>query len=139
MKTIFLFLSFFIVGLVSSQVIRVKVFEVIEHYEYDTTGVVGAINSMTDVTGINDTDCEYIFDLNSNQVKYYVKGILKDELEFGFENVNSTYIITLASPNDNTGFVLNADIINESFDYFSVYSDSYRILKAKKFDFVKSL
>lgn len=139
MKSILFIITLFVINFVSSQVIRVKVFEVIEHYEYDTTGVISAINSMTDVTGINDTDCEYIFDLNSNQVKYYVKGILKDELEFGFENVNSTYIITLASPNDDTGFVLNADIINESFDYFSVYSDSYRILKAKKFDFVKSL
>ena len=139
MKTLFFLLFTFVVNFIDSQVIRVKVFEVIEHYEYDTTGVISAINSMTDVTGINDTDCEYIFDLNSNKVKYYVKGILKDELEFGVENVNSTYIITLASPNDDTGFVLNTNIVNESFDYFSVYSDSYKILKAKKFDFVKSL
>ena len=139
MKTILLFLSIFILNFVSSQVIRVRVFEVIEHYEYDTIGVISAINTMTDVTGTNDTDCEYIFDLNTKQVRYYVKGVLEDELEFVFENVNSVYIITLTSPNDDTGFVLNTNIVNESFDYFSVYSDSYKILKAKKFDFVKSL
>lgn len=139
MKTILLFLSIFILNFVSSQVIRVRVFEVIEHYEYDTIGVISAINTMTDVTGTNDTDCEYVFDLNTKQVRYYVKGVLEDELEFVFENVNSVYIITLTSPNDDTGFVLNTNIVNESFDYFSVYSDSYKILKAKKFDFVKSL
>jgi hypothetical protein len=137
MKSILFIITLFVINVINSQTIRVKVYEVIEHYEYDTTGVIGAINTMTDVTGINDTDCEYIFDLNTKQVSYYVKGVLEDELEFVFENVNSTYIITLTSPNDDTGFVLNTDIVNESFDYFTVYSDSYKIFKAKKFDFVK--
>jgi hypothetical protein len=139
MKSILFIITLFVTNFVNSQVIRVKVYEVLEHYEYDTSGVVGAVNTMSGTPEIITVDCEYIFDFNIKQVRYYVKGVLKDEIEFVFENVNSVSIITLTSPNDDTGFVLNADIVNESFDHFTVYSDSYRIFKAKKFYFVKSL
>lgn len=138
MKTIFLFLSFFIVGLVSSQVIRVKVFEVIEHYEYDTTGVVGAINTMSGTPEINVVDCEYIFDIQNRELKFYVNGILTDEVEFTFENINSLFVIQLINPSEGVGFVLNTDIQNESLSWFYGNNDFYKIYKSTNFNFIKS-
>lgn len=138
MKTLFFLLFTFVVNFIDSQVIRVKVYEVLEHYEYDTSGVVGAINTMSGSPEINVVDCEYIFDIQNRELKFYVNGILTDEVEFTFENINSLFVIQLINPSEGVGFVLNTDIQNESLSWFYVNNDFYKIYKSTNFNFIKS-
>jgi hypothetical protein len=138
MKSILFIITLFVTNFVNSQVIRVKVYEVLEHYEYDTSGVVGAVNTMSGTPEINVVDCEYIFDIQNREVKFYVNGILTDEVEFTFENNNSLFVIQLINPSEGVGFVLNTDTQNESLSWFYGNNDFYKIYKSTIFNFIKS-
>jgi hypothetical protein len=138
MKSILFIITLFVINFVNSQVIRVKVYEVLEHYEYDTSGVVGAVNTMSGTPEINVVDCEYIFDIQNREVKFYVNGILTDEVEFTFENNNSLFVIQLINPSEGVGFVLNTDTQNESLSWFYGNNDFYKIYKSTNFNFIKS-
>jgi hypothetical protein len=138
MKSILFIITLFVTNFVNSQVIRVKVYEVLEHYEYDTSGVVGAVNTMSGTPEINVVDCEYIFDIQNREVKFYVNGILTNEVEFTFENNNSLFVIQLINPSEGVGFVLNTDTQNESLSWFYGNNDFYKIYKSTIFNFIKS-
>jgi hypothetical protein len=138
MKSILFIITLFVINFVNSQVIRVKVYEVLEHYEYDTSGVVGAVNTMSGTPEINVVDCEYIFDIQNREVKFYVNGILTNEVEFTFENNNSLFVIQLINPSEGVGFVLNTDTQNESLSWFYGNNDFYKIYKSTIFNFIKS-
>lgn len=138
MKTLIFLLFTLFVNVIFSQIIRVKVFEVIEHYEYDTSGVISAINNISGETEITVVDCEYIFDIQNRELKFYVNGILTDEFEFTFENNNSLFIIQLINPSEGVGFVLNTDIQNESLSWFYGTNNFYKIYKSTNFTFIKS-
>jgi hypothetical protein len=138
MKTIFFIISLFIVNLINSQIIRIKVYETIEFTTYDTLGILSAVSKINGEFNSKQTNCEYVIDLTNNTDMFFRNGILETEADITFINEGSLFIINFLYEGIDIGVIINTDISNESFDWFSKNGDFYDISKAAKFEIIKS-
>ncbi len=138
MKTIFFIISLFIVNLINSQIIRIKVYETIEFTTYDTLGILSAASKINNEFNLKQTNCEYVINLTNNTDMFFRNGILETEADITFINEGSLYIINFLYEGIDIGVIINTDLSNESFDWFSKNGDLFDISKATKFEIIKS-
>lgn len=138
MKTIFFIIALFVVTLVNSQVLRIRVYETVEYVNYDTVGVLSATSNIVEPVNINRGNCEYVIDLTNKTDKFFRDGILETEADISFVNEGSLFIINFLYEGFDVGVVINTDIQNETFDWFSKTGDFYDIAKATNFEIIKS-
>ncbi|MFM7682714.1 MAG: hypothetical protein ACKO7P_08210 [Bacteroidota bacterium] len=137
MKLFLIGIALFIIGGLNSQVIRIKVYQALEYSEFDTLGVLNAIQNVSDETSIIESNCEYVMDLNNKWSKFYRNGVLDTESELTFQNEGSLYAVNFLYEGFDVGVVFNLDSKNETFDWFSRTGDYYLISKGLKFEIVK--
>lgn len=137
MKLFLIGIALFIIGGLNSQVIRIKVYQALEYSEFDTLGVLNAIQNVSDETSIIEANCEYVMDLNNKWSKFYLNGVLDTESELTFQNEGSLYAVNFLYEGFDVGVVFNLDSKNETFDWFSRTGDYYLISKGLKFEIVK--
>lgn len=138
MKAIFFIIALFVVTLVNSQVLRIRVYETVEYVNYDTVGVLSATSNIVEPVNINRGNCEYVIDLTNKTDKFFRDGILETEADISFVNEGSLFIINFLYEGFDVGVVINTDIQNETFDWFSKTGDFYDIAKATNFEIIKS-
>jgi hypothetical protein len=138
MKAIFFIIALFTVIFVNSQVLRIKVYETVEYVNHDTIGVLSATSSILEPVNINRGNCEYVIDLTNKTDKFFRDGVLETEADITFVNDGSLFIINFLYEGFDVGVVINTDIQNETFDWFSKTGDFYDIAKATNFEIIKS-
>ena len=138
MKTIFFIVVLFVVTLVNSQILRIRVYETVEYVNYNPIGVLTATSTVTEPVNINQGNCEYVIDLTNKTDKFFRDGVLEAETDISFVNEGSLFIINFLYEGLDVGVVVNTDIKDETFDWFSKSGDFYDIAKATNFEIVKS-
>jgi hypothetical protein len=138
MKNLFFVIAMFFVGTINSQVLRIKVYEIVQYINYDTVGVLSATSSMREIINIKRVNCEYVIDLTNKTDKFFRNGVLESEADITFVNDGSLFIINFLYEGFDVGVVINTDIQNETFDWFSKIGNFYDISKATDFEIVKS-
>lgn len=137
MKKICLFISLFFVNIVYSQVIKIKVYETIEYSNYDTTGIFNVISNVLDPATYNYGNCEYVIDLTNKRDLFYRDGVLESESDISYVINGSLCVVNFLYDGYDVGVIINLDIKNETFDWFSRTGDYYEISKATKFEIIK--
>jgi len=138
MKSIFFVIFLFIFNFVNSQVIRIKLYETLEFMNYDTLGVLSAVSKITDPFNVKKVNCEYVIDLTNKTDMFFRDGVLESEANISFINEGTLFIINFLYDDFDVGVVINTDIKNETFFWFSKSGDFYDISKATNFEFIKS-
>jgi hypothetical protein len=138
MKSILFIITLFVINVINSQTIRVKVYESIEYSEYDTTGVFSVISKISEPSNIvNRVNCEYVLNLTNKSLEFYRGNVLETETNFEFTNDNDLYIFDVHFDTNNIGLIINIDPRNETFDWYSKTGDYYEISKGLKFEIIK--
>ena len=69
---------------------------------------------------------------------FFRDGVLETEANISFINEGTLFIINFLYDDFDVGVVINTDIKNETFVWFSKSGDFYDISKATNFEFIKS-
>jgi hypothetical protein len=136
MKTILLTLSLFFVNLVSSQVIKIQVSEVMDTYGYDTS----VTNFLKDTTLIFETrkvNGVYNIDLTHKTFIHIKDNVVESEGEISFECKNGVISVNFLFDGYNIWMVINTDIYNEQVTWFSVSNNFIDLTKFTGFIIVK--
>jgi hypothetical protein len=139
MKPLFLItVTMLVAGYVGSQTLRIRVYESIEYSVFDSIDVFSAISNVFEATNLKQVDCEYFIDLDHNRSAFYRDGVLESELDITIKNQGYIYIVGLMVEGFDGGFIINTDIQNETFNWYSRVGDYYDISKAINFEIVKA-
>jgi len=136
MKTIFLTLSLFFVNLVSSQVIKIQVSEVMDTYGYDTsvTNFLKDTNLIFETREVNGT---YDIDLTHKTFIHIKDNVVESEGAISFECKNGIISVNFLFDGYNIWMVINTDIYNEQVTWFSVSNNFIDLTKFTRFIIVK--
>ncbi len=139
MKTIIFVSLLFFVSCVHSQILRVKVYETIQYSNYDSVSVMSAISTVVEPVFIKRGNCEYVMDLTKKTGMFFINGVLDNEFDISYVNSGSLFIVNFLFEGFDLGAIINTDILNESFNWYSKYdNDTYEIAKGTNFEIVKS-
>lgn len=139
MKSILFIITLFVINFVNSQTIRVKVYETVEYFKYDTSGILNAITTTYEPTNFKYGDCEYVIDLTNNKDDFYRNGVLEAQSDITYINYGDLYIVNFLYDGFDVGVVISLDPRNETFDWFSRTGDYYEISKGLRFEIIKGL
>lgn len=137
MKTILIILSLFFVNLVSSQVIKIQVSEVMDTYGYDTsvTNFLKDTNLIFETRKVNGT---YDIDLTDKTFIHIKDNVVESEGEITFEIKNGIILVNFLVGGSNFGLLINPDINNEQVTWFSISNNFIEVTKFTNFLIVKS-
>ena len=137
MKTILIILSLFFVNLVSSQVIKIQVSEVIDTYGYDTsvTNFLKDTNLIFETRKVNGT---YDIDLTDKTFIHIKDNVVESEGEITFEIKNGIILVNFLVGGSNFGLLINPDINNEQVTWFSISNNFIEVTRFTNFLIVKS-
>ena len=77
-------------------------------------------------------------DLTKNTGLFFRNGVLELEFKISFVNIGKLFFIKCFIEDYDLGVIVNTDIENETFDWWSKSEDLYEISKATNFEIVKS-
>lgn len=117
MKTLFLSLSLFFVNFFNSQVIKIKVSEVMDSYGHDTS-VLNVINNDSLIYEHRKVNSFYDIDLTNNRFFIIKSNDVKVEGDISFDVKDGIYIINFLVDGHTTGLVVNLN--NEQVSWFSI-------------------
>lgn len=136
MKTIFLTLSLFFVNLISSQVIKIQVSEVMDTYGYDTsvTNFLKDTNLIFETREVNGT---YDIDLTHKTFIHIKDNVVESEGEITFDDKDGIILVKFLVGESNFGLLINPDINNEQVTWFSISDNFIEVTKFTNFLIVK--
>ena len=117
MKTFFLTLSLFFVNFFNSQVIKIKVSEVMDSYGHDTS-VLNVINNDSLIYEHRKVNSFYDIDLTNNRFFIIKSDGIEVEGDITFDVKYGIYIIYFLVDGSTTGLVVNLN--NEQVSWFSI-------------------
>jgi len=117
MKTLFLTLTLFFVNFFNSQVIKIKVSEVMDSYGQDTS-VLNVINNDSLIYEHRKVNSFYDIDLTNNRFFIIKSNGVEVEGDISFEVEDGIYIINFLVDGYTTGLVVNLN--NEQVAWFSI-------------------
>jgi len=117
MKTLFLTLTLFFVNFFNSQVIKIKVSEVMDSYGHDTS-VLNVINNDSLIYEHRKVNSFYDIDLTNNRFFIIKSNGVEVEGDITFEVEDGIYIINFLVDGSTTGLVVNLN--NEQVTWFSI-------------------
>jgi hypothetical protein len=138
MKTLIFISLMLLLSCINAQILRVKVYESIQYYKIDTVGLLSAISNAVEPVVIKSSDCEYVMDLTKSTGLFFRNGVLELEFNISFVNIGKLFFIKCFIEDYDLGVIVNTDIENETFDWWSKSEDLYEISKATNFEIVKS-
>jgi hypothetical protein len=98
-----------------------------------------AISTVVEPVFIKRGNCEYVMDLTKKTGMFFINGVLDNEFDISYVNSGSLFIVNFLFEGFDLGAIINTDIENESFDWYSKYDDdTYEIAKGTNFEIVKS-
>jgi hypothetical protein len=125
------------VNLVSSQVIKIQVSEVMDTYGYDTsvTNFLKDTNLIFETRKVNGT---YDIDLTDKTFIHIKDNVVESEGEITFEIKNGIILVNFLVGGSNFGLLINPDINNEQVTWFSISNNFIEVTKFTNFLIVKS-
>jgi hypothetical protein len=117
MKTLFLTLTLFFVNFFNSQVIKIKVSEVMDSYGHDTS-VLNVINNDSLIYEHRKVNSFYDIDLTNNRFFIIKSDGIEVEGDITFDVKDGIYIIYFLVDGSTTGLVVNLN--NEQVTWFSI-------------------
>jgi hypothetical protein len=139
MKTLIFISMMLLACCINAQILRIKVYETIQYSNYDSVSVMSAISKTVEPLVIKRGNCEYVMDLTKKTGMFITNGVLDTEFDISFVNSGSLFIVNFLFEGFDLGAIINTDIENESFDWYSKYDDdTYEIAKGTNFEIVKS-
>jgi hypothetical protein len=125
------------VNLVSSQVIKIQVSEVMDTYGYDTsvTNFLKDTNLIFETRKVNGT---YDIDLTDKTFIHIKDNVVESEGEITFEIKNGIILVNFLVGGSNFGLLINPDINNEQVTWFSISNNFIEVTRFTNFLIVKS-
>jgi len=121
MKTFFLTLSLFFVNFFNSQVIKIKVSEVMDSYGHDTS-VLNVINNDSLIYDHRKVNSFYDIDLTNNRFFIIKSNGVEVDGDISFDVKEGIYLINFLVDGYTTGLVVNLN--NEQVTWFSISEQS---------------
>jgi hypothetical protein len=138
MKSILFIVMLFFINIVSSQVIKIKVTEVIDAITSDSS-IISAINRNDLVETERKVNNIYIFDLTNKTFKLIKKNKVEVDGDIMFVNDGNLFNIIFSSEDHLVGMIINIDLNNEQVVWYSNIGDLVRICKFKEFEIIKNM
>ena len=136
MKTILLILSLLFVNLVNSQVIKIKVSEVMDTYGYDTS-VLNLLKNQDLIFEPRKVNSVYNIDLTHKTFIHIKNNVVESEGNISFDFNNGIILVNFLVDDFNPGLVINLDAHNEQVTWFSISDSFIELTEFKDFTIVK--
>ena len=136
MKAIFFIVAMFFVGTINSQVIKIKVSEVMDTYGYDTsvTNFLKDTNHIFETRGVNSL---YNIDLTNKSYAHIKNNVVLSEGEITFDDKEGVVLVNFLVEGYNIWMVINTDINNEQVTWYSNTDNFIELTKFSDFIIVK--
>lgn len=140
MKTLTLITFSFLLSLTSlSQVLVIQVNKIQSFVGFETQSLNDVMSNPFEYGEIENKDCRYIIDFNTNTVEFYSNGELISDGEITLESENGFQLVNFLGDGFNYGLIINPNLMNESVTLFQYYDDKVEYMKFIDFEIMKSL
>ena len=136
MRDLFFIVAMFFVGTINSQVIKIKVSEVMDTYGYDTsvTNFLKDTNHIFETRSVNSL---YDIDLTNKSYAHTKNNVVLSEGEITFDDNDGVVLVKFLIDGYNIWMVINTDINNEQVTWFSNTDNFIELTKFSDFIIVK--
>jgi hypothetical protein len=136
MKTIIFSLCLLFTTFVNSQVIKIKVSEVMDTYGYDTS-VTNFLKDTNLIFETREVNSLYDIDLTNKSYTHIKNNVVVNEGEITFDDKDGVILVKFLIDGYNIWMVINTDINNEQVTWFSNTDNFIELTKFSDFIIVK--
>lgn len=136
MKTIIFSLCLLFTTFVNSQVIKIKVSEVMDAYGYDTS-VTNFLKDTNLIFETREVNSLYDIDLTNKSYTHIKNNVVVNEGEITFDDKDGVILVKFLIDGYNIWMVINTDINNEQVTWFSNTDNFIELTKFSDFIIVK--
>jgi hypothetical protein len=136
MKTIIFSLCLLFTTFVNSQVIKIKVSEVMDTYGYDTS-VTNFLKDTNHIFEVREVNSLYNIDLTNKSYAHIKNNVVLSEGEITFDDKDGVVLVKFLIEGYNIWMVINTDIDNEQVTWFSNTDNFIELTKFTNFIIVK--
>lgn len=136
MKTIIFSLCLLFTTFVNSQVIKIKVSEVMDTYGYDTS-VTNFLKDTNLIFEVREVNSLYNIDLTNKSYAHIKNNVVLSEGEITFDDKDGVVLVKFLIDGYNICMVINTDINNEQVTWFSNTDNFIELTKFSDFIIVK--
>lgn len=136
MKTIIFSLCLLFTTFVNSQVIKIKVSEVMDTYGYDTS-VTNFLKDTNHIFETREVNSLYNIDLTNKSYAHIKNNVVLSEGEITFDDKDGVILVKFLIGGYNIWMVINTDINNEQVTWFSNTDNFIELTKFTDFIIVK--
>lgn len=136
MKTIIFSLCLLFTTFVNSQVIKIKVSEVMDTYGYDTS-VTNFLKDTNHIFEVREVNSLYNIDLTNKSYAHIKNNVVLSEGEITFDDKDGVILVKFLIGGYNIWMVINTDINNEQVTWFSNTDNFIELTKFSDFIIVK--
>ena len=136
MRYLFFIVAMFFVGTINSQVIKIKVSEVMDTYGYDTS-VTNFLKDTNHIFETREVNSLYNIDLTNKSYAHIKNNVVLSEGEITFDDKDGVVLVKFLIDGYNIWMVINTDINNEQVTWFSNTDNFIELTKFSDFIIVK--
>ncbi len=136
MRDLFFIVAMFFVGTINSQVIKIKVSEVMDTYGYDTS-VTNFLKDTNLIFETREVNSLYDIDLTNKSYAHIKNNVVLSEGEITFDDKDGVVLVKFLIEGYNIWMIINTEINNEQVTWFSNTDNFIELTKFSDFIIVK--